>query len=321
MKVSPQMVRIVRRWPRTRARPRHRPRRTASAVTTGQGKAPRGNNPTRGLLPSAREATINYYDVLAQTDEEHGEVAAHLLSQGATVSPGLAQRPSAALQQNADPQTSGPAAGGAKTLRADARPYEPGNRIKVPSSTTSDPPAAGLAEAREPSHQGPPVRTVEEVPEEEAGGTGGNAAGSAGVNAAREDADKAGDGVTGEAESDTAVDAASDAAGSAAGDTRSGLDATAPPFAPAATGDRAAQPHEGKGEPPAQEGATAAQEGAAERAAEDRSGVSAPVDQGSDVRGSPRDPPPVPLSFTAPQRTSECGPREGEVLSRFPFRL
>ena len=97
MKVSPQMVRIVRRWPRTRARPRQRPRRTASAVMTGQGKVPRGNNPARGLLPSAREATINYYDVLAQTDEEPSKVAAHLLSQGATVSPSWAQYPSAAL--------------------------------------------------------------------------------------------------------------------------------------------------------------------------------------------------------------------------------
>ena len=156
------MVRIVRRWPRTRARTRHRPRRTASAVVTGQGKVRRGHEAARGLVPTAREATINYYDVLATTDEEPGEVAAPPLSQGATVSPSLAQHPSAAPQHNADPRTSGPAADGAKTLRAEARPYEPGKRITVPGSTMGDPPVAGLAEAREPSHQGPPERDAED---------------------------------------------------------------------------------------------------------------------------------------------------------------
>ena len=161
-KVSPQMVRVVRRWPRTRARTRQRARRTASALVTGRGKVRRGHEAARGPVSTAREATINYYDALAPTDEELGEVAAPPLSQGATVSPSLAQHPSAAPQHNADPRTSGPAADGAKTLRAEARPYEPGKRVKVPSSTMGDPPAAGLAEARESSHHGPPERDAED---------------------------------------------------------------------------------------------------------------------------------------------------------------
>ena len=191
-KVSPQVVRIVRRWPRTRARPRQRPRRTASALETGHGKARRGRETARGLMSDAREATINYYDVLAPTDEEPGVVAA-------------------------------------------------------------------------------PPHVLE----------------SCGTDAGRD----SGDGARGD------------------GGSNGGLDATASPFVPAA-----ARTHEGGGDPPAQEDAAAAQEGAAERAVENRSGVSAPADQGSGAGGSSQDP---PLSSTAPPKTSECGPEGGNCCPNF----
>ena len=407
-------------------------------------------------MSTAREATINYYDVLAPTDEEPGEVAAPPLSQGATVSPGLAQHPSAAPQHNADPRTSGPAADGAKTLRAEARPYEPGKRIKVPSSTMGDPPAAGLAEAREPSHQGPPERVAEDgsgksarapacqgsdeegssqdppsllqPPKTSACGSEGGiaarilsppggglielptaalppserpagapaddrrpASGTAGSveHGPRELPEAAGaetsrlpgrkvrwhpDLVTNiqnvprvpdsvkrllhctaeeisrwRRESSSCLDYASyqlemahscalmqgvpeggaapqhlgplasppptaalppSTAGSDAGP---GLDATAPPFVPAVTGDSSAPQSKSRGEAPAQEDTATSQEGAAERAAKDKSGESArvPADQGSDDDGSSQDPPSL---LQPPNQTSECGSEGGGRL-------
>ena len=162
------------------------------------------------------------------------------------------------------------------------------------------PPRAGRPEPGGPAEDAvpPPPPAGDQV--EEAASTA-----SAGGDAAGDDAAR-----------DTAGDVGGVVGGDVRGDAGPGLDATAPPFVPAATEVSAAQPHEGgRKAPPAPEGAAAAPEGAAERAVEDRSGVSAPADQGSGVEGSPQ----THLSSTAPQKTSECG-RGGEVLPGSHFR-
>ena len=129
---------------------------------TGPGKVRRGHKPARRLGTNAREATINYYDVLSPGDEEPGEGATIPPNQGASASPIPAQHPSATPQRDDAPQPkvarqqSAPAADGAKALRAEARPYEPGKGIKVLNSAMVNPPAAGFAEAKKTAVKGPP---------------------------------------------------------------------------------------------------------------------------------------------------------------------
>ena len=80
------------------------------------------------------------------------------------------------------------------------------------------------------------------------------------------------------------VSAGREAGGEAGNAADPELNAAAPSFVPSAL-------RGSRGEAPAHRDAATSPERAAERAAEDRSGVSAPADQGSGVEGSPQDPP------------------------------
>ena len=146
--VSPQVVRIVRRWPRTRARPRQRPRCTASSRRTGPSRVRRGNHTTcRGPSAGAQRGlvTINYFDVLAPAEEEPGEGATPPARQGTAASPSLARSPGATA-----PMNDAPASGGSAALSAEARPFEP--EQGVPEEDAAPHPSAPAAEraAEEP---------------------------------------------------------------------------------------------------------------------------------------------------------------------------
>ena len=163
------------------------------------------------------------------------------------------------------------------------------------------PPCAGRPEPGGPAEDAvpPPPPAGDQV--EEAASTasaGGDAAGDA---AAR----------------DTAGDVGGVVGGDVRGDAGPGLNATAPPFVPAATEVSAAQSREGRRKPPPRTGGRGGGPGGSCRA-----GSGGQV--GRERPGGPRQwcrrfAPRPPLSSTAPQKTSECG-RGGEVLPGSHFR-